>query len=154
MLRCYRIREIVHHLWRKNNEGMVTRTIRYLFQQRQAREGSAEIQFVVSFLELYLDNTYDLLDDKPPVQSSTMGSFGSTRQLVEPDASSAGAEPSIVSNATPAKQQDSKILQLRETTTGAVYAEGFLLIQFLQQMLCLHCLKRYQSKSNVCNGSK
>lgn len=108
----------------KNNEGMVTRTIRYLFQQRQAREGSAEIQFVVSFLELYLDNTYDLLDDKPPVQSSTMGSFGSTRQLVEPDASSAGAEPSIVSNATPAKQQDSKILQLRETTTGAVYAEG------------------------------
>lgn len=108
----------------KNNEGMVTRTIRYLFQQRQAREGSAEIQFVVSFLELYLDNTYDLLDDKPSVQSSTMGSFGSTRQLVEPDASSAGADPSIASNATPIKPQDSKILQLRETTTGAVYAEG------------------------------
>ena len=108
----------------KNNEGMVTRTIKYLFQQRQAREGSAEIRFVVSFLELYLDNTYDLLDDKPSAQGSATGSFGSTRQLVDPDLSSTGADPSVISSATPGKQSDSKILQLRETAAGAVYAEG------------------------------
>lgn len=110
----------------KNNEGMVTRTIKYLFQQRQAREGSAEIRFVVSFLELYLDNTYDLLDDKPSGHGGGLGSFGSTKQLVEPDASSAsaGADPSASSSVTPVKPSDSKVLQLRETADGAVYAEG------------------------------
>lgn len=108
----------------KNNEGMVTRTIKYLFQQRQAREGSAEICFIVSFLELYLDNTYDLLDDKTVGQSNGLGSSGSTKQLVEPDVSSAGSDPTMSSSATPVKPSESKVLQLRETAAGAVYAEG------------------------------
>ncbi|CAL6053861.1 Kinesin_like protein [Hexamita inflata] len=86
----------------KGKEGLVPRMLQYIFQQKENR-GQFEYQFHASFVELYLDQPYDLLVSAP------------------------ASRPSSANNDN---TEQRKVLTLRQSISGSFYAEGVKVKQF------------------------
>lgn len=116
----------------KGSEGILPRAMAYLLNAKTLRTNTKEITFVASFLEIYLDKVYDLLDD---VLDPTMLDAPQHAALPRPGVPGAPAASSGAPAATAGPSQDAgatttataaagRTLQLRENTLGAFYADG------------------------------